>query len=253
MNLTSLAWKVWFRNFTVWKRTWLTAVVGSFGEPVLYFVAIGYGLGSFVRPIGDIPYIEFLAPAILASAVMNAASFETTYVSYTRMTQQHSFDAIMATPVSVEEIVLAEILWGMTKAVFAGMVMLGVAAFLGFVNSWIVLWVIPLLFVQGFLFAGLGLLMSSVATSYDHFTYYFTLFLEPMFLFSGTFFPLSVLPEILQRAVWVLPLTHPVYLYRSLFQGTPPTSFFFHIIWMLILGLLIFFWTARRLKRRLLS
>src|SRR3989338_8474059 len=112
--------KVWYRDFLVWTRYWHQSILGMIGEPVLYFVGIGYGLGSFIDQINGVPYVEFLAPALIMSAIMNSASFETTYSSFTRMETQKTYYSIAVTPVQIDEIIAGEILWGATKSVLMG-------------------------------------------------------------------------------------------------------------------------------------
>jgi len=252
-NLSYRVFYVWRRNFTVWRQYWYTTVVGSLGQPILYFVAIGYGLGSFIGSIEGIPYVQFLAPAIMASSVMHAAAFETTYSSYTRMEVQRTYYSIAVTPVSLEEVVAGEILWAATKALLPGLAIFGASWLLGYTHSYLSLWALPILPLVGFLFGTIGMLMTSFARDYDFFTYFFTLFLEPMFLFSGTFFPLSTLPLAIQKIAWLLPLTHPVQLFRSLFHGEVPDHLWWHLAYLLAVSSLLFLWTLRRMTRRLID
>lgn len=252
-NLSYRVFYVWFRNFTVWKQYWYTTVVGSLGQPLLYFVAIGYGLGSFIQQINGMSYVEFLAPAIIASSVMHTSAFETTYSSYTRMEVQRTFHSIAVTPVSLEEVICGEILWAATKAMLPGITIFSAAVLMGYAESLQCLWVLPLLPLVGILFSSIGMLMTSFAKDYDFFTYFFTLFLEPMFLFSGTFFPLSKLPVGIQQFAWVLPLTHPVQLFRSFFQGNIPEMLWLHLAYLLVITGVIFAWALRRLTRRLID
>ena len=252
-NLSYRVFYVWLRNFTVWRQYWYTTVVGSLGAPIMYFVAIGYGLGSFIRSIEGMPYVQFLAPALVASSVMHAAAFETTYSSYTRMEVQRTFHSIAVTPVQLEEIIAGEILWAATKAMLPGLFMFAATIVLGLNASWQAIWVLPLLPLVCLLFASLGMLMSSIAKNYDFFTYFFTLFLEPMFLFSGTFFPLSTLPVIVQKLAWILPLTHPVHLFRSFYQGEIPEYLWLHVLYLVVVSAGIFVWTLRRMVRRLID
>lgn len=249
--LNHYAFKVWYRDFLVWSRYWWTSLLGALGEPVLYFLAMGYGLGSFIPAIEGMPYIRFLAPALIASSIMHSASFETTYSSYTRMAIQKTYHSIAVTPVSVSEVVVGEILWGATKSLLSGGIMFLAVAFLGLIDSWNALWMVPVFIVEALLFSALGMLMTSYAKDYDFFTYYITLFLEPMFLFSGTFFPLSSLPEAVQKVAWVLPLAHPVAMARALFTGYESGNFFLSFAWTLILTATIGVWTVRRMVKRL--
>lgn len=249
--INKYALKVWYRDFLVWTRYWHQSILGMIGEPVLYFVGIGYGLGSFIQAIDGVPYVQFLAPALIMSAIMNSASFETTYSSFTRMETQKTYYSIAVTPVQIDEIIAGEILWGTTKSVLMGSIMFAAVAVMGFVKTPLALWAFPVMLVNGFLFATLGMLMTSFAKDYDFFTYYFTLMLEPMFLFSGTFFPLTNLPEWVQRAAWALPLTHPVFIIRSLFQGELSWGMVASLGWMIFLSTVLFVWTTRRMVRRL--
>lgn len=245
------AFKVWYRDFVVWTRYWWTSLVGAIGEPVLYFLAMGYGLGSFIQQIEGMSYIEFLAPALVASSVMHSASFETTYSSYTRMEIQKTYHSIAVTPISVSEVVAGEILWGATKSLLSGTIMFIAVALLGLMHSWEALWMIPIFVLEGIMFASLGMLMTSFAKDYDFFTYYFTLFLEPMFLFSGTFFPLSSLPVIVQKIALILPLTHPVQLARHFFTGYDQVSVMGSLLWMIALTVVFFRWAVHRMVKRL--
>ena len=245
------AFKVWYRDFLVWTRYWWTSLIGALGEPVLYFLAMGYGLGAFIHSIDGIPYLQFLAPALVCSAVMNSASFETTFSAYTRMEIQKTFHSIAVTPVAVSEVIAGEILWGATKSLLSGGVMFGAVAALGLVHSWHALWLLPVLVMEAILFSALGMLMTSFARDYDFFTYYFTLFLEPMFLFSGTFFPLSSLPGWFQKAALILPLTHPVAIARALFVGSGSGWVWLRIGWLAFLAAFFSWWSIRRMVKRL--
>lgn len=244
--------KVWYRDFIVWSRYWWTSLIGAIGEPVLYFLAIGYGLGAFIESIEGMSYIQFLAPALICSSVMHSASFETTYSSFTRMDRQKTYHSIAATPVSIREVIAGEILWGGAKSLISGGIMFIAVAFLGYIESWNALWLIPILMITGLLFSAMGMLMTSFAKDYDFFTYYFTLGLEPMFLFSGTFFPLSKLPEWVQQTAWILPLYHPVLIARRLFYGYEYGNFFLSITWLVLLTFLLSWWSIKRMTRRLL-
>jgi len=215
--------RVWRRDMESWRKYAPASLVGALGEPILSLLAIGYGLGRFVdidsagRGVG---YAHFLAPGILASAAMNAASFEATFGSFTRMTEQKTYDAILATPIGIREIVAGDALWAASKATLSGTAVLGVAAAAGLVASpWAI--VMPAVaLVIGLVFATMGLVVASRARAYDFFTYYFTLVISVMYFFSGIFFPLASLPAWAQTVAWCLPLTHAVALSRACVAGT---------------------------------
>lgn len=241
------------RNWDTWRSYALGSLVGSLGEPLLYILAIGIGLGQFIgEDIGGQPYLVFMAPAILAAGAMNGATFETTYSSYTRLAIQKTFDAIVTTPVSVKEVVAAEIVWGMMKSMISGMAMFFIFGLFGLIQTPLVLAAVPVLMVLGFLFASLGMLATSFAQSYNFFTFYFTLFISPMFLFSGTFFPLEGLPGWAQSLAWCLPLTHGVRLVRPFFHGEIPPTLWGDSLWLLTVSVVLYLLVLRRMERRMI-
>ena len=243
--------KVWRRDFLVWQKYFLASLAANFGEPLLYLFAMGYGLGRMVPEVQGMSYPEFIAPAILITTVMNSASFETTFSSYTRMEVQKTFNGIATTPVSMNEVVGGEILWAATKAMVTSCVIFIVLALFGLIPSvWVAL--VPVVMVcTGLLFASIGMLMTSFARSYDHFTYYFTLFISPMFLFSGTFFPLDNLPNWAKTLAYFLPLTYPVKVARHLFAGSFSGMDAVYLGGMLVAAAAIGLIAVRRLVRRL--
>jgi lipooligosaccharide transport system permease protein len=249
------AFKVWHRDFVVWTRYWWTSLIGGLGEPVLYFLAMGYGLGSFVKNIEGFPYVQFLAPGLVCSTIMHSASFETTYSSYTRMAIQKTYHSIAVTPINVGEVIAGEILWGATKSLLSGGIMLLAVIVMGILpqeHLANLVFLIPLLVLEALLFSALGMLMTSFAKDYDFFTYYFTLGLEPMFLFSGTFFPLTSLPPLVQKAAFFLPLAHPVAIARHLILGIAYPYLWWGVGWTFFLMVVVSTWAIRRMVKRLM-
>jgi lipooligosaccharide transport system permease protein len=248
------ALRVWRRDMESWRKYYKASLVGALGEPILSLLAIGYGLGRFVDidPSGrGLGYAHFLAPGILASAAMNAASFEATFGSFTRMTEQKTYDAILATPIGIREIVAGDALWAASKATLSGTAVLLVASAAGLVASrWALL--VPLVaLLIGLVFATMGLVVSSRARAYDVFTYYFTLVISVMYFFSGIFFPLASLPTWAQAVAWCLPLTHAVALSRACVTGTVGLATVAHLAVLLAVlavsyGLAVH-WVGRRL------
>lgn len=214
------ACRVTLRNMLVWRRLAIPTSIGYVGEPLLYLVALGFGLGQVVPRLGGMTYAEFIAPGLVVSTVMYTATFECTFGSYTRMETQGTYDAILATPISIGELVAGEILFGGIKAAFGGVIVLGVATAFGLVPSWWALGIAPVALLAGLLFSAMALVTSSFSKSYDVFNYYFTLIIAPMYLFGGVFFPLDRMPAWIQRAALLVPLTHVVTLSRSLVRGT---------------------------------
>lgn len=246
-------YRVWFRNALVFRKNIRVNLIPPFIEPLLYLGAIGFGIGSYITDVEGLPYVRFIAPAILAASVMNASFFECAYGTYVRMYYQKTFDAILATPVTLREVILGEVMWGATRGFISAVSICIILLLLGLVSPVGVLIVLPLSFIAGILFAAIAACFSALSPSIDTISYPATLFIAPMFLFSGTFFPLHLLPQIIQYiALIFLPLTHVVSLTRSILNETPDSLWEFDILWIII-GILLFSYLAIRLfERRLI-
>jgi lipooligosaccharide transport system permease protein len=215
-------YRVWQRNRDVFFRLWHFEMPISFVEPVLLLLAFGLGLGAFMGLINGEQYINFIAPGMIAAYAMFSSSNECSYSAFFRMEHQHTYDAIMATPVNVEDITAGEIFWGATRALLTGAIVLLISAAFKLVASpWAVL-ILPVLFVEGVLFSAVSLFYTSVAPSIYAFNFFFTLIINPLFLLSGVFFPLDAFPKVLQDASWFTPLRPPVEIVRGLFKGEMP-------------------------------
>ncbi len=216
------------RNFLVWRKLLGPALILHFGEPIIYLFGLGFGLGQFVGDIGAVPYLAFLAAGIVASSALMTASMEGTYSVFTRMVPQQTYNAMLSTPVVADDIVAGEFLWCASKATMSSTAILLVAFLIGAIDSATALLVIPIVFLCGLCFAGPAIIMASCSPSYDFFNYYFTLFVTPMFVLCGVFYPISVLPEAMQSIVHVLPLTHAIALIRPLALGQEVTQVALH-------------------------
>ena len=210
---------MWQRNRDVFLRLWHAEVPGFVAEPVVVLLAMGVGLGAYVKLGDEQSYIEFIVPGLIASYGMFSASFECTYGSFFRMDERKTYDAIIATPLSVEDVIAGEIFWGATRSCMTGTVILAVAAAFGLVHSPWALLTPVLSFVGGIAFSSIAILYTSLVPSFYSFNYYFTLFITPMFFFSGVFFPLGGLPEVVQNISIFIPLTPVVTIARSLMAG----------------------------------
>ena len=243
---------VWRRNVLVWGKLLIPAILMNFGEPLLYLLGLGFGLGHFVGDMAGMPYLAFLASGIIASSAMTTASFEGMYSVYTRMVPQKTYEAILATPLDVDDIVSGEMLWCATKALLSGIAILVVASLLGVAQGWQALWVVPVVFLIGLCFAGPAMVMSALATSYDFFSYYFVLVVTPMFILCGVFYPVETLPEVVHDAVYVLPLTHAVHLTRGLVAGAELTTPLLHLAVLAGYALVSYIFAAVLIRRKLM-
>ncbi|MBN1177329.1 MAG: ABC transporter permease [Dehalococcoidales bacterium] len=225
--------RLWQRNRDVFFRLWHSEGAGAIIEPILVLLAFGMGMGAFIGDIGEQRYIEFLAPGIIIAYAMFAASFECTYGSYFRMEHHYTFDAILATPLNVEDITAGEIFWGATRSFMTGCVILAIAAAFQLVPSFWALLIPLVAALSGVMFASISLFVTSIVPSIYTFNFYFTLVITPMFLLAGVFFPLTRFPDIVQKLSWIAPLTPAAKLTRGLFQGE------FHADMLLALGVII--------------
>ena len=244
---------VWSRNWDVFKKFAITNILPYFAEPLLYILALGYGLGLFVGQIGGVSYAAFLAPGILSSSIMFAASYECTYSTFVRLIFQNTFEAVLCTPLMPEDIVAGEVAWGATKSVISGVCIFIVIFLMGLVKPESILVILPITVLVGLMFASLSIFFTSIMPNMDAFNYYFTLLVSPMFLFSGVFFPIDGMPAIVKTIAWFLPLTHAVNVIRPAAQGIYSMSFLPEIAWMVVFTAIFYITSVVLMKRRLMD
>ena len=246
------AFRVWQRHLTVYTKLYKSSIALNFVEPVLYLAALGLGLGAFVKEIEGVPYIKFIAPGIIASSSMFAAIYECTYGTYVRMTYQKTFDAILATPVNIEDLVAGELMWGATKSLLYGTIIVIVISLFGLVDSPLIVFAIPILFISGLIFAEISVLFVAIIPGIDSFNYFYTLLMTPMFLFSGIFFPLDNLPPLAVKIAFFTPLYHLVNICRALAWGKFAVSVW-DIVWITVVALLLAPYPFRLMRRRIIK
>lgn len=246
------AFRVWQRHFTVYTKLYKSSFALNFVEPVLYLAALGLGLGAFVKEINGVPYINFIAPGIIASSAMFAAIYECTYGTYVRMTYQKTFDAILATPVNIDDLVTGELMWGASKSLLYGSTIIIVISAFGLVESPLILFVLPVLFISGLIFAEISMIFTAVVPGIDSFNYFYTLLMTPMFLFSGIFFPLDNLPKVVSKIAFFTPLYHLVNICRSLAQGNFK-NVQWDILWVLVVVVILAPYPFRLMKKRIIK
>ena len=244
---------VWRRNFLVWRKLAIPSVLGNLADPLIYMLGLGYGLGGLLPQVGGVSYVSFLAAGTIVSSTMNAATFEALYSAFSRMHVQKTWDAILNTPLSLDHVLAGELVWAASKSLLSGLAILLVIAALGLTTSPLALWVIPVVFLTGLAFAALGLIVCALAPSYDFFMYYFTLFITPMLLVSGVFFPSDQLPTIVRSVASGLPLAHAVALARPLLLGQPPPDTLVHVAALLAIAVVAFYIATVLTRRRLLK
>ncbi len=209
------------RNFLVWRKLMFASMVGNMADPIIYLVGLGVGLGAFMPTISGMRYINFLAGGMLCFSAMNSATFEALYSAFSRLKIQRTWEGIMHAPMTAADVVLGEWIWAALKATLSGAAMLLAMYLLGITHGLRPLLVMPVVLLIGLTFAGLGLIMTAVAKSYEFFIFYFTLLITPMLFLSGVFYPRAALPHAIQVIGAFLPLTHGADLARGITLGMP--------------------------------
>ena len=261
-DLSARWWPVFLRNLLVWRKLAIPSLVGNIAEPLMWLVAFGYGMGALVGQVQvtgasgaagaggmQVPYLVFLASGSICMSAMNAASFEALYSAFSRMHVQKTWDGIMNAPVTLDNVLLAEMLWAAWKALFTVTAILGVMLALGISASpkLAVAWLV--LAGAGVTFSCIALIFNALAKGYDFFTYYFTLGLTPMMFLSGVFFPLEQLPEAVRLVAGWLPLTAAVELVRPMFMDRWPDEPLRHLAVLAVYAVAAF-WLALGLTRK---
>lgn len=243
---------VWRRNYLVWRKLAAASMLGNLADPMIYLFGLGFGLGLMVGHVDGVSYIAYLAAGTVGSSVMMSATFESMYSSFSRMHVQRTWEAIMHTPLTLGDVVVGEIVWAGSKAMLSGAAIMLVAGVLGYAQFPSMLLALPVVALAGLAFAGLAMIVTALAPSYDFFMFYQTLVLTPMLLLSGVFFPLAQLPQALRQAAMVLPLANAVELIRAAMLGRTLAGAPVHLAVLAAYALVSFFVCAALFRRRLM-
>lgn len=245
---------VWQRNFLVWKKLAIPALLGNLADPAFYMLGLGFGLGTLLPEVEGMSYLAFLASGTVCYSTMNAASFEALYSGFSRMHVQKTWDAILNAPLTLDDVLLGELAWIVTKSLMSGAAILVIIWAMDLQASFAVsLAALPLIVLIGFCFAGMALVVNAVSPSYDFFMYYFTLAITPMVLLGGVFYPVGQLPAFLQSVSAALPLTHAIEAVRPLMLGRMPTDLVTHVAVLVAYGAAGYYLALGLTRRRLLK
>jgi len=242
------------RNATVYWRLWYMFVSGFF-EPLFYLLSIGIGVGELVGGVEvggrTVDYESFVAPGMMATAAMNGAVFDATFSVFFKLKFMKIYESMVATPLSTTDIVVGELFWSMFRCGVYGAVFLVTAALLGYVESWWAVLSIPAALLIGFAFAAAGIALTSFLRGWRDFDF-INVALMPLFLFSATFYPLSVYPRALEIVVQLSPLYHGVTLIRGLMFGELGWYLLVHVAVLVVLAVVLARVAVRRFERLLL-
>jgi len=245
-------YSVWYRFMKVYTKNIFSNGFEPFLEPLIFLGGIGLGLGGFIKEIDGLPYIQFLGSALLVSTAMMTSAFECSYGTFIRLEFDKAYDGIISAPISVEDLLLGEMIWAGTKGFFFSSAVLCILFIMGVFKTPVVLFVPFVGFFTGFMFAGISLFVTSFVKGIDQFSFYMTGFLSPMFFFSGTVFPLSQLPSFLRPIVEILPLTHSVRLVRAVIFSRWE-YFTFDVLYIIIVSIVFTLLGIKGIKKRLID
>jgi lipooligosaccharide transport system permease protein len=247
---------VFERNILVYRRTWLILFSGFF-EPLLYLGGIGFALGALVGNVQEpggasVAYGAFVAPALMASAAMNGAIFDSTFNLFFKLKYARVYDSMLATPVGPADVAVGEIAWALFRGTLYAVAFVIVMAVLGLTRSWSAVLAVPACMLIAFCFAALGAGVTTYMRSWKDFDL-MQLVLLPLFLFSGSFFPITAYPRPLQLVVEATPLYHGVDLVRGLTTGHLHPGMAGDVLYFVVLGALGIILTSSRIRRLLLK
>jgi len=211
------------RNIMVYRHQWIIILSGVF-EPIFYLIGIGLGLGGFIPPLTlpdgrEVSYLTYVAPALVATAAMNGAVFETIFNIFFKLNYAKTYEGVLATPMGIAEIAIGEMMWALMRAALYAVAMFVIMLVLGLILSPWGLLIVPAALLVAAAFAAAGLAGTSYLRTVNDFDIPMGLIVMPMFLFSGTFFPIDIYPEPIQWLMQINPLYHSISLMRGLSTG----------------------------------
>jgi len=245
---------VWFRHMRVYTQNLLSNGFPPFLEPLIFLAAIGLGLGKYItEPIGGIKYIEFLGTGLLVTTAMFTSAFECSFGTFFRMEYEKVYDGMLAAPMTVNNLIVGEIIWAGSKGLFFSFAVLCVLSAFRIVDLPYSLLAPFVGFITAIMFATMSLLITSFVKNFNHFNFYFTGFISPMFFFSGVVFPITSLPSYVRPITEIVPLTHSVRLVRAVCTNNYRPILLLDLLYIAVFILVVGFFAIVRLKKRLVS
>jgi len=244
---------VWRRNFLVWRKLFFERLLTNVIEPLLTIVAFGYGLGSLMPQVEGVTYLQFLASGAIAMSVIYSSKFESLWGAFSRMHVQKTWDAILHTPLAVDDLLLGEIFWAASKSTFTALCILVMIWVLDIAREPLSLLVLPAAFFIALVFSAMALIVNAIARTYDLLSNYFTVVVMPLVFLSGVYFPLTQLPPWLRDTAQWLPMTAAVDLVRPLALGHAPPHMLRDVVLLAVFGVLCYYVALVLTRRRLLK
>ena len=251
-SFPSRLYSVWFRHVLVYSRNLVSNGLPPFLEPLIFLAGVGLGLGKYIVSMEGLPFLQFLASGLLVTSAMYTASFECTYGTFIRLEYDRAYDGMLAAPITVNDLIIGEILWAGTKGFFFSFAVLTIVSVFGVIPLKLSILAPFIGFLTGIMFASLSLFVTSFVKTINHFNFYFTGVLSPMFFFSGVVFPISSLPKPLQPVAEILPLVHVVRLVRAFCMGDFQSGLWIDFIYCMVVTPLFGFFAIHRLRKRMI-
>ena len=243
---------LWLHHAVSFLRYWKFVMTWVLIEPIVVLVAVGFGIGKLVTEVEGAPsYAEFVTPGLIMGSAMFHALFETSWNSFNRIENQ-VYETALTTPLTVTEITLGDISWGVTRAMMTTLGVAVFAALLGWLNNWSAIGIFIPAVMVGVLFGTMGFLFSALAPHTTFLSLVFTIVATPMHFFSGAFFPISILPDWVQPIAWAMPLTPAVHIARGFAQGSLDITHLWAAVYMVALTVVLWPLAIFLLRRRLI-
>jgi lipooligosaccharide transport system permease protein len=244
-------YSVWYRHYRVYTKNMISNGFPPFLEPLIFLAGIGLGMVKYITQMNGIPYLAFLGSGLPITAAMYTAAFECTYGTFIRLEYEKVYDGMLAAPITAKNLLIGEILFAGTKGFFFSTAVVLVVGAFSIIPLPVSLLVSVVGFLTGIMFASLSLLVTSFVNNINHFNFYMTGLLSPMFFFSGVIFPIENLPRFLWPVAEVFPLTHVVRLSRAVCFSRYPASLGWDMLYIVLFSLILGYLAVRRLRKRL--
>ncbi len=252
-TLVQRLWAVFMRHYRVYTNDFWTNTFPTVFEPLIFILAVGWGLSAAIGSINGVDYLSFITPAQIMMSAVFASAFDASYGTYLRMEMDHNYDAMISTPVSVDEVFWGELIFISVKGIFYTAVMLGVLSLFHTVHSPLA-FLLPLVgFLTAMTFGSLGYFANAVVKSINQFNFFVSGIISPLMLFSGTLFPIEKLPPVIQQIAYVLPLYHFVHLSRMFTTGIIAPDWGFSLAYVLIVPFVMGFFAVRSMRPKLIQ
>ena len=252
-NLYHRLYSVWYRHMRVYTSHLFSNGFPPFVEPLIFLAGIGFGLGVYIDEMEGLPYREFLGTGLLVTTAMFTAAFECSFGTFIRLEYHKVYDGMLAAPLTSDDLIIGEILWAGTKGFFFSAAVLVILTLFGVVRMPHALAAPIIGFITGIMFSTMSLLVTSFVKTINHFNFYFTGFISPMFFFSGVVFPISNLPKVIRPITEIIPLTHAVRLVRAVCTSNYQSILLWDIVYIGLFIAVFGYLATKRLRKRLVS